>query len=294
MIPGWVDLQVNGYNGINFSDITLSLEQIYSLNNQLLQQGIIGYCPTIISSSLEVYRHNLPIIAESLKSQNGAQILGIHLEGPFINPEDGYRGIHLRENIILPSIEQFKEFRNLSQNNISIITLAPELIGAEELIKFIIKTGNEVISIGHSNADQDIIHKAVNFGVKAASHIGNGLPILINRHKNPIWSLLSEDKISGLFITDGFHLPKDLILTSIKAKKISNFIVASDMMHLAGRKPGNYIINDIPIVLEENGYLHIKGSQQLSGSARNMMDCMNYLNSIVDLDESDIFKIGYE
>ncbi|MCP4761641.1 MAG: hypothetical protein GY870_07655, partial [archaeon] len=115
-----------------------------------------------------------------------------------------------------------------------------------------------------------------------------------NRHKNPIWPLLSEDKISGLFITDGFHLPKDLILTGIKAKKISNFIVASDMMHLTGRKPGNYIINDIPIVLEENGYLHIKGSQQLSGSARNMMDCMNYLNSIVDLDESDIFKIGYE
>ena len=292
-IPGWIDLQVNGYNGVNFSDPNLSLADIEKVNTQLFELGTIGYCPTIISSSLEVYRHNLLLISKAIESQEkGAKILGVHLEGPFLNPIDGYRGIHRKENIILPSIEIYEKFRSWAQNNVAIITIAPELPGALKLIKHAVR--NVVISIGHSNAGKEIIQKAANLGVQAATHIGNGLPDMIPRHENNIWPILAEDDIHGFFITDGFHLPEEVIKTCLRAKKVSKFIVTSDLTHLAGQNPGNYTFNDIPVVLEPNRHLHCQDSSQLAGSASSMMECMNYLASIGELSEGELYQVGYE
>ena len=295
MIPGWIDLQVNGYDGVDFSSPSLSLTDIEKVNIKLLEQGTIGYCPTILSSPLETYKHNLLLISDAIKRQEkGAKILGVHLEGPFINPEKGYRGIHRKENIIPPSIDIYEDFKIWSQNNITLITLAPELSGAMELITHIVKDDKAVVSIGHSNAGKEIIQKAVNAGVQAATHIGNGLPSFIPRHDNPIWSILAEDNLFGFFITDGFHVPEEMIKICLRAKKISKFIVTSDLIHLGGRKPGNYIINDIPVVLEPNGHLHLRDSSQLAGSASSMMDCMNFLASIGELSIKELIQIGYE
>jgi len=295
MIHGWIDLQVNGYNGINFSDPSLRLSDIKKVNSQLLELGTIGYCPTIISSSLDVYSHNLQLIAKAIEIQEeGAKILGIHLEGPFINPNIGYRGIHRKENIILPSLEIFDKLSSWSHNNIKILTLAPEMKDALELTQHVLKTSNLIVSIGHSNAMKDTIQNAVNLGVKAATHVGNGLPDMIERHKNPMWPILAEDEIYGLFITDGYHLPEELLKTCLRAKKVSKFIVTSDLIHLAGKSPGNYTINDIPVVLESNRHLHCQDSSQLAGSASSMMECMNYLASIGELSEKELYLVGHD
>lgn len=294
-IPGWIDLQVNGYNGINFSDPSLRITDIENVNMQLLEQGTIGYCPTIISSSLETYKHNLHLISETIERQvKGAKILGVHLEGPFINPEKGYRGIHRKENIIPPSIKIYEKFKTWSQNNIGIITIAPELSGALELTKHIVKNSKVVVSLGHLNAGKEIIQNAVKAGAQAATHIGNGLPDMIPRHKNPIWPILAEDKIYGFFLTDGFHLPQEMIKTCLRAKKVSKFIVTSDLTHLAGQRPGNYTFNDVPVVLESNRHLHCQDSSQLAGSASSMMECINYLASIGELSERELYQVGYE
>lgn len=294
-IPGWIDLQVNGYNGIDFSDPRLTLNDIEKVNMQLLDQGTIGYCPTIISSSLETYNHNLPLISDAIERQGeGAKILGVHLEGPFINPETGYRGIHRKENIIPPSIEIYEKFKEWSQNNIALITLAPELSGALELIKTVVNDNKTVVSIGHSNARKAIIKEAITAGIQAATHVGNGLPDMIPRHENIIWPILAEDNLFGFFITDGFHLPEEMIKTCLRAKNISKFIVTSDLIHLGGKKPGNYVINDIPVVLEPNGHLHVQDSFQLAGSASSMMDCMNFLASLGELSVEGLVQIGYE
>ncbi|NVM52315.1 MAG: amidohydrolase family protein [Candidatus Helarchaeota archaeon] len=198
MIPGFVDLQVNGFKGIDFSDPNLKLEDIFFVSKHLAKHGILGFCPTIISSPLEVYEHNLPLIAEALQSKDGAQILGIHLEGPFINPEYGPRGVHPEDCIILPSIEIFEQFRTWSDDNIAILTLAPEREGALELIKHVVNTSKVVLSIGHLNAGKEIIQKAVDAGVQAATHIGNGLADMVHRHNNPLWPILADDRITGL------------------------------------------------------------------------------------------------
>lgn len=293
-IPGFVDLQVNGYKGINFSDQNLKLDDIFYVNRELLKKGTIGYCPTLISSSLETYERNLPIIIEAAHAEYGARILGIHLEGPFINPSDGPRGIHPRKQIKSPSISLFKKLYSLAHEEIALITIDPQQKGALELISFISKNENSVISIGHTVAGEKTIQKSVKLGAKAATHVGNGISEKIHRHQNPLWNILAEDKLSALFITDGFHLPAPFIKVALRAKGVSRFIVTSDLVHLAGFEPGEYYFDKIPVILESNGYLHRKNSYQLAGSTSTMLECMNVMATLDDLSIGDLISIGYK
>ncbi len=294
MVLGWVDLQVNGFNGVDFSSSSLKAEDIKFVSNELLKRGVVGYCPTIISSPLQVYERNIPLISEASKSGEGAQILGIHLEGPFINPEEGFRGAHLKANVIKPSIELFERFQSLAEDRIVILTLAPEQAGAMELINYITKTSNVTVSIGHANLSKELIEQAVGAGVKAATHVGNGIPHMIDRHRNQLWSLLAEDGLMGLFITDGFHLPKELIKVCLRAKGVSRFIVTSDVVHLAGKPPGEYSFHGIAVILEPNGLLHMREAPHLSGSTATMLECMNTMASLGELSETELQKIGYD
>jgi len=293
-IPGFVDLQVNGYKGVNFSDQNLKVEDVLYVNRELLKKGTIGYCPTLISSPLKIYERNLPIIAEAAQIEEGAEILGVHLEGPFIDPSDGARGIHQRKHIKSPSISLFEKIYSWAQEEIALLTLDPRQKEAFKLISFISENIDTVISIGHTSANEKIIQKSVKFGVKAATHVGNGISEKIHRHKNPLWTILAEDKLSGLFITDGFHLPSSFIKVALKAKDISRFIVTSDLVHLAGLKAGKYNFNNTSVILESNGYLHRENSYQLAGSASTMIECMNVMARLNELSLRELITIGYK
>lgn len=293
MIPGFVDLQVNGFKGIDFSDPNLKITDIGQINEELLSRGIVGYCPTIISSPLEVYERNLPLIAEAFQLKKGAQILGIHLEGPFLNPDYGPRGVHPEKDIKPPSIELFEKFMTWAQDKIGIVTLAPEQQGALKLIEHITNTGKTVVSIGHFSAGKEIIQKAIDAGASAATHVGNGLADMLHRHNNPLWPILADNRITGLFITDGSHLPEEMVRVCLRAKGPEKFIVTSDMIHLTGLEPGEYDFHGVPVILEEEGYVHRKGVTQHAGSARTMLECMNFLASLNELGQEELFKVGY-
>jgi N-acetylglucosamine-6-phosphate deacetylase len=293
-IPGWIDLQVNGYKGVNFSSPKLTLKDIDLVNREFYKEGTVGYCPTLISSSTETYKHNLPLLSKAMTLEGGAKILGIHLEGPFLNPTDGPRGIHSKGCIRKPSIKFFEKLYNWANEKIALVTIAPEQSKALDLIEYISNSTHSTVSLGHTLADEKIIRKAINVGARAATHIGNGISEQINRHKNPILTFLAEDILYGLFITDGFHLPSAFIKVALRAKKVSKFIITSDVIHFSGMNPGNYELNGVPVVLEPNGYLHRKGSGQLAGSTQTMMDCVNFIFSLNELSHNDIEQIAYE
>ncbi len=294
MIPGWIDLQVNGFNGVDFSDENLTLKGVECVSKELFAQGIIGYCPTIITSPLKLYERNLPILAQAIELTEGAQILGVHLEGPFLSPEDGFRGFHPKNCIIPPSIDLYEKFRKWSNDKITIVTLDPSRKGAFDLIRYITKTSRTIVSMGHHSSNRDIVNKAVAAGVKAATHVGNGLSRLIDRFDNPLWPILANDDLFGCFITDGFHLPLDMIKTCLRAKGVKRFIVTSDIVHYAGMKPGRYVFHDGPVIVEASGYIHREGATQLAGSSRTIMECMNVLASLGELTELELYKIGHE
>jgi N-acetylglucosamine-6-phosphate deacetylase len=164
--------------------------------------------------------------------------------------------------------------------------------GSIELIEHVVETTGTKVSIGHSAATPKEIRRAVDAGATLATHVGNGISDQIHRHINTLWPILADDRLTAMLITDGFHLPEEFVRVAIKAKGAERIIVTSDIVHLAGCRPGEYQFHGVDVVLEANGHLHRKGAYQLSGSSRDMLDCMNYLAKLKLLRESELADVG--
>ena len=294
MIRGFVDLQVNGFAGVDFTSQELTGDKLEQVSRRLFQRGTIGYCPTVISCPPETYAHCLPILAAYHAPPGAARNLGLHLEGPFINPADGTRGVHPQQYVIPPSIDAFERLRELANDRIAILTLAPEMDGAIPLIEHIVENTQTKVSIGHSAGNSEDMLRAIRAGATLATHLGNGIADHIHRHRNTLWTILSDDRVAAMLVTDGFHLPEEFIRVAIRSKGLYRIIVTSDLVHIAGNRPGNYDFHGLDVVLEDSGHLHQKGAHQLAGSSCDMLDCMNYLASLGLLNESQLADAGME
>ena len=294
MKAGFVDLQVNGYLGINFSAPGLTVEKVDFVTRNLIEQGTIAYCPTVVTSPMEVYRENLPVIAGAMdKPELGSHILGIHLEGPFISPLEGACGMHNKEFVKAPDTGLYEHFQELASGKIVLVTVAPELKKAGSLIRHVTKDRNVTVSLGHHMAKKEEIGLAVEAGARACTHLGNGIPRMLDRHDNPIWPQLAEDSLIGMFITDGYHIPPEFIKTALRVKTPERFIVTSDASAIAGLPHGTYKVNGMEVILEESGRIRSPGNNYLAGSNANMTRCINVLSSLGELDEDQLWKIGF-
>ena len=156
MRKGFVDLQVNGYLRVDFSAPSLGMEDICRVTEALVDAGTVAYCATLITSPLEIYRRNLPLIAKAMNEPGvRGRLLGIHLEGPYLSPEEGARGAHQARWMRQPDRDEFNRLQEWSQGGIRILTLAPELDGAIDLIGCIRKNHTTRIAIGHHLAGRD-------------------------------------------------------------------------------------------------------------------------------------------
>lgn len=122
----------------------------------------------------------------------------------------------------------------------------------------------------------------------------NGIQSMINRHNNPLWPILAEDRLYGVLITDRFHLPKDMIKVWLRAKGIKKFIVTSNLVSIAGLAPGSYSFHGQSVVLENSGNILCKDKPHLAGSTRPMIDCMNFMLSIGGVKIYYFIYIGYK
>lgn len=289
---GFVDLQVNGFGGVNFSSISLSLADVRLVNQALVHRGTLAYCPTVVTSSMDVYEHTLPILAEAVHlpgTQN--HILGIHLEGPFLSAEDGARGVHPHKHIQVPTRAVFDELYRLAGGQVSMLTLAPELPGSLEIIAHATNLGIAV-SIGHTLADAQTIWAAIQAGARLSTHLGNGCPNLLHRHRNPIWPQLSAPGLTTMMISDGHHLPPEVLAVFLAAKGIDHLIITSDAAPVAGCPPGEYHLFGSRVLLETNGRLRNLDQDTLAGSSATMLECMNYFADLKLVNEEELWKIG--
>jgi N-acetylglucosamine-6-phosphate deacetylase len=293
-LPGFIDLQVNGYAGINFHSPATTVDDILNITETLTNEGTIGFLPTITTGPREEIEHCINTIAKAINKQGKyGHILGIHLEGPFISPEYGYRGAHPELSITPPDLNWFNKLQKISEDSIRILTLSPEIDNAAEFIKAISK--DIIVSVGHSNCTYENIKVAVSNGLSLATHIGNGCKQLIDRHNNPIINILACNQITLCFIADGHHLPEAFIRVLINSRPIKKLIVVSDSVKFAGMKPGKYIsARNVEIMLDENGRLYLLSDPDvMAGSSSNMIKCMNHLSSIGFLSEEDMWNLGY-
>lgn len=292
-IPGFVDLQVNGYKGVDFSSSDLTRDRFVFASKELIKAGTVLFLPTIISSSEEVYQQNLKLISDVIeKTDLKNHIPGIHLEGPFISDVDGARGAHQPKWIKKPDIKLLDQLVEWSGEKIKLLTTAADLKDSDKLCRHAVDLGITV-SLGHHMAGEADLKKLAASGAQSLTHLGNGVPRTIKRHENPIWAGLANDDLTAMMITDGHHLPPSIIKVVLRTKGAANVIVVSDASPISGLPPGKYSTLGNDVILEESGRLYNPETGYLVGSSSTMIDCMNYLHTLNLLSKNELFEVGF-
>ena len=239
--PGFIDLQVNGYKGNDYSLDDFSPQHLFNILHELACSGVTQHVPTLVSSPQQRMLRTLRVIAEQrTKSPNVlCAIPGIHLEGPYLSTEDGPRGVHDPTMIREPDIAEFEAWQEAADGMISLITLAPERKGALDFIQHITKAG-VIAAIGHSAAEPQRIQEAIAAGARLSTHLGNGSHAQLPRLRNYLWEQLAADQLIASIIADGFHLSSSVVKTIARTKGLERLVLVSDAALLGGLQPGMY------------------------------------------------------
>jgi N-acetylglucosamine-6-phosphate deacetylase len=271
LCPGFFDPQVNGLAGVDFNSPRLTPEGLHQAARSLVSTGVTRFLPTLITSSHEKMIHQLKIMTDALRNDSLLQkmCLGIHLEGPYISPEDGPRGVHLREFVRLPKWEELERFQEMCEGRIKCMTLAPEVKGAIPFIEKAVARGM-VIGIGHTNASEEDLEEAVQAGARLSCHLGNATPKPSPRHQNPIQKQLAMDQLMVSIITDGVHLPPYVVKNYVRAKGIDRVVLTTDSMAGAGASPGRYTLGDLEVEVGPDRTARLVGTSRLAGSTLTM------------------------
>ncbi|HPE76089.1 MAG TPA: N-acetylglucosamine-6-phosphate deacetylase [Draconibacterium sp.] len=293
--PGFFDNQVNGFAGISFAfgESDLTEKGIEKATAELWKKGVTTYLPTLTTNSQEVLVRNFKILANSLGDEKlRGSIPGFHLEGPYINPEDGYRGAHPKQFVRLPNWDEFMEMYNASNGKILQVTIAPELDGAQDFIKKCNEKGI-VVAVGHHNASKEQLDLAVKNGAKTSTHLGNGCANMINRHVNPLWPQLANDDLMISIICDGFHLLPEEIKVFFKTKGVNKTIVTSDVTSYAALEPGQYKTETgETIELTKEGKLYYPAQNVLYGSASPITKGVGHVMEVTGCSLADAIQMA--
>ena len=271
--PGLIDNQVNGYGGVSFVDMggELTMAGIKKATAALWKDGVTTYLPTLTTNSRQIYLKNLALLARAKEDpQIRGSIPGFHMEGPYISPVDGYRGAHPLKFVRKPDWNEFMDLYKASKENIIQVTLAPEVEGAMDFISKL-RELNIVAAIGHHNGSAADVKEAADRGAQNCTHLGNGMANDINRHRNPLWPQLSDDRLMISIIADGFHLNPEELRVFYRAKGLDKTIITSDVSALGGMPPGKYlnVVGDTLLVTHD-GAIRYPAQNNLAGSASSI------------------------
>ena len=265
--PGFFDLQVNGYKGSDYSLEDFLEEHLKNIITELAASGTTQHIPTIVSSPQEIILINLKIISKAINISPNIKeaIPGIHIEGPFISPEEGPRGCHDPSFIRNPDFEEFRQWQEAAEGRIVMVTIAPEREGSMDFIKKVTRTGVK-IAIGHTGAAPEIIKEAIEAGAQFSTHLGNGSYLILPKVNNYIWEQLAADELFAGIICDGFHLPTSAVKVFARAKGLERLILTSDVALAGGLNPGIYKWGNMEVEVFKDGHLGLAGTGMLAGA----------------------------
>lgn len=272
LAPGFIDHQVNGFAGHDVNDEATSADSLRGLTEALWATGVTRYCPTIITNSEERIIQSLRAIAQACREsvEVDAAIVAVHVEGPFISPEDGPRGAHHPAYVRPPDWDEFLRWQDAAEGRIGIVTLSPEWPEATDFIERLAAQG-VIASIGHTAATPEQIRDAVKAGARMSTHLGNGSHLMLPRHPNYIWEQLAIDELWAGLVLDGFHLPPSVAKAMLRAKGLERVALTTDAVAMAGLPPGYYQLNGVDVELTPQGKIEVVGGRGiLAGSALTM------------------------
>lgn len=271
MKPLYIDLQVNGHGGVDLLSAK-NVGDVRKVSRSLYDNGVVGYLPTIITSALSDAVRAIKLIEEvRINPLPGeAKILGTHLEGPFISIEK--RGVHPLEHIIAPNLNHLKAL--LKAGLIKIVTIAPELPGAIELIQYLVANG-VVVSLGHTNANREEAIAGFNAGAKTVTHLFNAMP------KPPLDGTaqvaIERGDVVIQIIVDEVHVPNELVKSTL-TKISKRFIVTNDPVAAAGLGSGTYPFGDMQVTIAGGQARRTDGT--LAGGIGTLGQSLEIMNAI--------------
>jgi N-acetylglucosamine-6-phosphate deacetylase len=266
--PGLFDLQVNGIRGIDFTDPGITVTRLAEADEHLRAKGVSRWLATLITRDAGTTDAVLARFAEARDRGAIPGAAGIHVEGPYISPEDGYRGVHQRRYVRDPDPAELARFQRTAAGFIRLVTIAPERPGAGDFIRAAVAMGIRV-AMGHTGATTAETARAADAGLTLCTHLFNGCVQLVDRHANVIYAQLAEDRLWGCFIADGHHVPMPTLRVGLRAKGWQRSILVSDISRFAGLPDGTYEMENRQVE-KRNGGIFVKASPLLSGAARTL------------------------
>jgi N-acetylglucosamine-6-phosphate deacetylase len=265
--PALFDLQINGCDGRAFSSPSLTVDDVRHVVRVCHRHGIGGLCPTLITNSAAILLHGFTTLRRACETDPDVAraVPALHLEGPYISPDDGPRGAHPKEHVRPPDWDEFRRFQDAAGGRIRLVTLAPEHDGALAFIERL-TAGGVVVSLGHTNATGPRIRDAVAAGARLSTHLGNGAHAVLPRHPNYIWEQLAADELWASVICDGHHLPPAVIRCILRVKTPARAILTCDASSLAGLPPGRYTEWGQDLEILPGGRIVVAGTPYLAGS----------------------------
>lgn len=268
--PGWIDIQVNGFAGVDYNHAETPHQEIARSIHALFATGVTRFYATVITGSPEDMEGALGNLSRAKDSlAEGDAIDGFHVEGPNISAEDGPRGAHPRRWVRKPSFDEFRLWQDVTRNRVRMVTLAPEWPEALDYIERVTAEG-VVAAIGHTQASARQIADAVSAGATLSTHLGNGAHPVLRRHPNYIWEQLAEDRLMAGFIVDGIHLDASFLKVALRAKGIERSVLVTDAAPPADAQPGRYRIGEQDVDLTADGRVVLAGQDRLAGSSLRM------------------------
>ncbi|MCC7495676.1 MAG: amidohydrolase family protein [Fimbriimonadaceae bacterium] len=290
--PGLIDLQVNGCGGHDFNvegwtNHPVTPETGAAIAALLAAAGTTQFLPTLVTNSPENLLRGLRAIAAGRRQDPAMaqQVPGVHLEGPFVSPDDGPRGAHELRYVQEPSWDAFCRWQEAAEGLVKVLTIAPERPGAVDLIRRAVASG-VICSIGHSNPTADDIRAAIDAGASMSTHLGNGSHAVLPRHPNYIWEQLAADELVASVMADAQHLPPSVLkcFARIKGERLC---VVSDAVALAGLPPGLYDHGRHEVL--PSGRVNLAGTPYLAGAGHLLDTGLANLRRLAELSEPACF-----
>lgn len=273
LAPSLVDVQVNGYGGIDFQADALTESDLLKACRGLRAAGCGRFLLTLITDDWTRLKQRLAHLKRIRDGHPGLRrrIAGWHIEGPFLSDRPGYHGAHEPQWMLDPSPEKMEEIRHILEGDPVLLTLAPERQGSLEAIRAAVSMGIRV-SLGHTDAPAEVIAQAVEAGATGFTHLGNGCPQQLDRHDNIVWRVLNQPGLTVGFIPDRVHVSPAFFRVAHKVLPPESIYYVSDAMSAAGCPPGRYPLGALSLEVGADQIVRRPGTVLFAGSALRPID----------------------
>ncbi|WP_372721041.1 N-acetylglucosamine-6-phosphate deacetylase [Novipirellula sp.] len=271
-MSGFIDLQVNGYAGVDFNSDELSEADLVAACTELACDGVEQTLATIITAPMDQMVSRITRIADWIESvpEIRKQIAGIHVEGPFISPVDGFVGAHPKAAVQLATADAAERLLDAGNGHVRLVTLAPEMDSGAAVTQFL-RNRNVVVAAGHSDASVVELDRCIDAGLGLYTHLGNGCPSQLHRHDNIIQRVLSRsDRLMISFVADGHHVPTFALRNYLRCMPSENVVIVSDAIVAAGLGPGEYQLAGQTVYVDDVGAAWAECRTHFAGCATTL------------------------